>query len=89
MLWMPWMCSCPFVPMQFSEMHEQQGKSALLTQQQEGWLRIERMMADIDLQVCVCTLWNCDERLVYLLPASTLMCVCVCGGRDLGCGSGQ
>jgi len=32
-------------------MHQQQGKSALLTPQQEDWLRIERMMADIDLQV--------------------------------------
>lgn len=37
--------------LQFSEMHQQQGKSALLTPQQEDWLRIERMMADIDLQV--------------------------------------
>lgn len=35
----------------FSEIHEQQGKSAFLTPQQEGWLKIERMMADIDLQV--------------------------------------
>ena len=33
-------------------MHQQQGKSALLTPQQEGWLKIERMMADINLQVC-------------------------------------
>jgi hypothetical protein len=32
-------------------MHQQQGKSALLTPQQEGWLKIERMMADINLQV--------------------------------------
>jgi hypothetical protein len=37
--------------LQFSEMHQQQGKSALLTPQQEGWLKIERMMADINLQV--------------------------------------
>jgi hypothetical protein len=36
----------------FSEMHQQQGKCALLTPQQEGWLRIERLMADINLKVC-------------------------------------
>jgi hypothetical protein len=41
------------VLLQFSEMHQQQGKSALLTPQQEGWLKIERMMADINLEVCV------------------------------------
>jgi hypothetical protein len=33
-------------------MHQQQGKSCLLTPQQEGWLKIERMMADINLTVC-------------------------------------
>lgn len=43
-----------FVPVtieKFSEMHQQQGKCALLTPQQEGWLLIERMMADVNLKV--------------------------------------
>lgn len=43
----------------FSEMHQQQGRCAMLTPQQEGWLRIERMMADIDLKVCTARLARC------------------------------
>lgn len=34
-------------------MHQQQGRSALLTLGQEEWLKIQRMSADATLKVCV------------------------------------
>jgi len=33
------------LPVQFSEMHEQSGRSILLTAQQEQWMTIQRMIA--------------------------------------------
>lgn len=36
--------------LQFAEMHEQQGRSILLTPQQEQWLTIQRMIAATDLK---------------------------------------
>lgn len=60
-----------------SEMHQQQGKCALLMPQQEGWLRIERMMADINLKVCN---WhNADnpaKRRFMLLHVASRYAVC-------------
>jgi hypothetical protein len=36
---------------QFAKMHQEKGRSVLLTAQQEEWLTIQRMIADTNLQV--------------------------------------
>jgi hypothetical protein len=36
---------------QFAKMHQEKGRSVLLTVQQEEWLTIQRMIADTNLQV--------------------------------------
>lgn len=51
---------------QFAKMHQEKGRSVLLTAQQEEWLTIERMIADTNLEVGAFQLhvWCLQNRII-------------------------
>jgi hypothetical protein len=68
MCWLISMCAVCMTHMQFAKMHQEKGRSVLLTAQQEEWLTIQRMIADTNLQVSAdnsmsCALHGCHGQL--------------------------
>jgi hypothetical protein len=65
---------------QFAKLHQEKGRSVLLTVQQEEWLTIQRMIADTNLQVTSCIL----EQVVSPSALPGVLCVVqTCSNRQL------